>query len=142
MSPIVGLGRKFESVLPFELTYGILGKESIWLIVMTEYGLLGIVAYVFLAIDMVLVIPWRNKNKMLFFMALAYWATSTVSSLPGFCEYLMYLVFFYYIKTGSRYTMSRKKGEWYGIYFHGFKIRYKKREQRRQKSLNTKTENI
>ena len=94
-SPIWGLGSKFSSVIP-------------------GYGLLGIVAYLFLAYWMVYRIPRFFRSIELFYVALAYWVVITLTSIPGFKLYFLYLYFIYFIKKLNKYKHNSdlRKDEW------------------------------
>ena len=135
MAPLFGLGPGFHDVMNNELVRRLLGSESIWLQVMPQLGLVGLMVYIFQVVYFIFIIPKRFKSRQLFFIALAYWVTYTITSLPGFESILFYLFIFYFIKTSSRYKRSAKERKVYGVYFKGFKMHYNiiKRELKRTK---------
>ena len=49
LSPIVGLGYKFMNVMHTSLVAALLGLESMWFRILTQFGLLGVVANLYLA---------------------------------------------------------------------------------------------
>lgn len=113
-SPIWGLGSKFSSVIDNTFVTRLLGGESIWFSVIPGYGLLGIVAYLFLAYWMVYRIPRFFRSIELFYVALAYWVVITLTSIPGFKLYFLYLYFIYFIKKSNKYKHNSdlRKDEW------------------------------
>ena len=114
MSPIWGLGSKFASTINNEYVTRLLGGESIWFSVIPGYGVLGIVAYLFSAYWMIYKIPKYFKSIELFYVSLAYWIVITLTSVPGFKSYFMYLYFMYFIKKSKKYTnkMKKRQNEW------------------------------
>lgn len=103
MSPLFGLGEKYADVLPSFLYSGLYGSESIWLQTLPWNGYFGTAVEFFYAIWSVAVLPKHYGSRPIFFFALAYWVTATVTSLPGIKLYLLYLVYFYFIKTSDVY---------------------------------------
>lgn len=80
----------------------ILGTESIWMKLMIERGLLGIVSYIFLFYDLVKKFG-ITQDSTLFFVTAGYLLAHTMSSLPGFSmSFFMILIFcFYKLKINS-----------------------------------------
>lgn len=124
LSPIVGLGNKFISVLPETLTGGLYGLESIWLFVIMQYGIIGIISYVIYAIYSIIVIPFRFGSKPMIVFAAAYWIAYTCSSLPGIKLYLYFMIMIYFIKNSQRYRQERQTGNIYGIYLKAGRLNY------------------
>ena len=121
-SIIFGLGSKYSLFVNSALVQRILGGESVWLGVIPSYGLFGIICYFFEMVTMIYVIPRNYRSKELFFLGFAYWTANTVSSFPGFLEYLYFLSVFYFIKQSNVYSVKEQKE--YKLYFEGFKIHY------------------
>lgn len=114
MSPIWGLGSKFMSVISNNWTEAILGMESIWLRIMIQYGILGVMSQIFLAYYQIVKIPKYFHSKELRFISLAFWVVRTVTSIPGMHDYLYYLCMMYYIKKSDVYQSKGaiKVKEW------------------------------
>lgn len=115
-SPIIGLGNKFASVLPKSQYALLYGMESIWLWVIVQYGLVGVIIYVLYLIYSVVIIPKKFSCRQIMFFFLAYWITYTASSIPGAKMYLLYLIVFYFIKTSEKYKRNKTEGNVYGVY--------------------------
>lgn len=103
MSPLVGLGYKFMNVMQTNLVAALLGLESIWFRVMTQFGLLGTAAYVYLAYFSLVKLPKRYHSQPLFFISLAYWLTCSLTSLPAFKNYFYYFILIVLIKLSETY---------------------------------------
>lgn len=104
LSPICGLGSKYQQVISQSFYNGIMGAESIWLNVLPCFGVIGLIAYFNNMIYSIWKIPKFFKSNQLFFLMLAYWITYTTTSLPGVKLYLLYLFAFYLIKTSGKYA--------------------------------------
>ncbi|MDB7984037.1 O-antigen ligase family protein [Faecalicoccus pleomorphus] len=124
ISPAFGLGNKFANVLPRSVYVMLYGMESIWLLVIVQYGLVGVIVYLFYAIWSFIYIPIKYKSKPIFFLTLAYWITYTATSVPGLKIHLFYLIVFYFIKISGKYKKSTKEGKIYGVYLQNTKIIY------------------
>lgn len=122
---IFGLGNKYSLYVNNYLIQRMLGSESIWLGVIPSYGLFGVICYIFEMTTMIYIIPHKYRSKELLFLGIAYWVANTVSSFPGFLDYVYFLVLFYYIKESSVYNGSAQQE--YKLYFDNFKIHYTKR---------------
>lgn len=61
---------------------GIYGAESMWISILIDYGLLGIVAYFYFAWSLVRYVC-RNKNSQLVWFIGGYFIFNTLSSIPG-----------------------------------------------------------
>ena len=113
-SPIWGLGSKYRNII-FDYTISLLrGVESIWFFVLPCYGLIGIVSYFYYFYWSVYKIPRFFHSYNLFLYTLAYWLIYSVTSLPGFRTYMLFLVLTYIIKKTSRYQRitNKIKTEW------------------------------
>ena len=128
ISPIVGLGAKYTNVISNVAVSRLLGGESIWFSVLPSYGAVGIIAYIILMIYSLYFIPKTFKSREVFIICLAYWVASTVSSTPGFLEYVYYLVIFYFIKC-SAYYKNQNDGI-YGLYFQKMRIHFRKKKRK------------
>lgn len=92
-SPLWGLGQKATLYYHDRILVGrLLGMESIWLWIMVERGILGIITYCIFIFTLCR-LGWRSRGKCLFFLPLAFIAASTASSTPGMHLYLFYLVY-------------------------------------------------
>ena len=99
MSPIWGLGFKYLNVMDESLTEDLLGSESMWFTILPQFGLIGIAANLVLAYYMIIKIPLTyHYSKPLFFFALAYWITASLTSVPGMKMYYFYFVYFLMMK--------------------------------------------
>ena len=103
MSPIVGLGYKFMNVMHTRLVAALLGLESVWFRVLTQFGILGTIANIILAYFTIVKIPKRYHSQPLFFIALANWVTQSLTSVPGFKYYFYWFVLIAIIKTSKTY---------------------------------------
>lgn len=95
-SPIIGNG--IESIAyfvsdRFDWKWIILGTESIWMKLMIERGILGILSYCVLFIDLIKKLN-VNKDKTMFFIMLGYLCAHTMSSLPGFSISFFLIIMF------------------------------------------------
>lgn len=124
LSPLFGLGPSFSDVLNNETVNRLLGGESVWLGVITQLGLFGVVVYIIQLYYFVVKIPMYFNRKELFFISLAYWVTCSITSVPGFSMMLYYLCIFYFIKTSNRYKKAVNYGKVYGIYISRGIIHY------------------
>ena len=107
-SPLFGLGYKFMNVLHTSLVSRLLGLESIWFRVMTQFGLLGTFVNLMLSYYSLIKVPIKYKSKPLLFFSLAYWITSSLTSVPGMLIYLYYLILIILIKQSDRYLIYRR----------------------------------
>lgn len=107
-SPLFGLGYKFMNVLHTNLVSRLLGFESIWFRVLTQFGLLGTFVNLMLAYYSLIKLPIHYRSRPLLFFSLAYWITASLTSLPGMLMYLYYLVLIVFIKFSDRYLIERK----------------------------------
>lgn len=123
-APVFGLGPSFMDVMSGDLVDRLLGSESVWFSVITQLGVVGIFVYLVQIYYFVIKLPRKFKSKELFFISLAYWITYTISSLPGFCNVLFYVIFFYFIKSSPVYQRAVAENKVYGIYFKGASLRY------------------
>lgn len=102
MSPITGLGEKFDDFLVNQYTLAAYEYESVWLDQMARHGSLGILANLTLAYYSVFLVPKKFKNKEIFIIGLAYWLTYTMTSIPSFRGSLYYITIFYCIKNNCQ----------------------------------------
>ncbi len=109
MSPIVGLGYKFINVMHTSLVAALLGMESIWFQVLTQFGLLGVAANICLVYYSVVKLPRRYHSQPLFFVSLAYWMTHSMTSVPGFKSSFYYFILIIFIKLTTIYQSNHDK---------------------------------
>ncbi|MFI3319049.1 MAG: O-antigen ligase family protein [Rikenellaceae bacterium] len=91
-SPIVGLGYKFQNVMSGRTVDALLGMESMWFRILTQFGLLGVVANSVLAYFSLYKIPRKFGSWPLFYISLAYWVTASATSVPGMLLYMYYMI--------------------------------------------------
>lgn len=103
LSPLVGLGLKYSTVINNELVRGLLGGESIWFLVMPCFGIIGIIVWVNYYLYLIVKIPKYFKSRQAFFFGFAYFVTYTMTSVPGMKVILFYLCIFYFIKSSQKY---------------------------------------
>ena len=106
MSPLFGLGEKFKDLISNSYTEPALSYESLWLLVMPRYGMIGVIAYIIYGFFSVFIIPRKYHSKEILFIMLAYWITYTITSIPSFRTSILFVVIFYYIKTSNAYKKS------------------------------------
>lgn len=102
-SPIVGLGYKFMNVMNTKTVAALLGLESMWFQILTQFGILGTLVNIYLAYYSLLKVPKRFKSQPLFFFSLAYWLTASLTSVPGMKMYFYYFIIIIFIKLSSVY---------------------------------------
>ena len=108
-SPIWGLGQKATLYFPDRRLVGrLLGLESIWIWIMVERGILGIITYCIFIFTLCR-LGWHSRGKCLFFLPLAFIAASTVSSTPGMHLYLFYLVYILIYKIDRNRSRINKR---------------------------------
>lgn len=107
-SPLLGFGYKFMNVLHTSLVSRLLGLESIWFRVLTQFGLLGTFVNLMLAYYSIIKVPQHYRSRPLLFFSLSYWITASLTSLPGMLMYLYYLIMIVFIKQSDRYLIERK----------------------------------
>lgn len=111
-SPIVGWGFKFMNVLNNSLTTALLGLESMWIRIMVQFGIIGIIANVYYAYYSLIKIPKLFHSKSVFYISLAYWVTASLTSVPGMLYYLYFLILIIFIKFSPTYMkMTRAYGK-------------------------------
>ena len=107
-SPIFGMGAKFIDYMELKWVLVLRGMESIWFVALVEYGLFGVLAYLIRALFEIVLIPKYFKSREAFVLAISYWITYTLTSLPGFLTYLYYIIMFFYIKKSIVYVRIKK----------------------------------
>lgn len=106
---LFGFGEQCASYLPKSLVANALGFESIWFEAMSRYGIVGVMGNVIMMLYSVIFIPRKYKCKQAFWIALAYWLTNTLTSIPFFRMSMYYVVYFYCIKMSRVYQKERNK---------------------------------
>lgn len=102
-SPIVGLGFKFLNEMNNTLTVALLGMESMWFRILTQFGLLGVIANLYYAYYSLYIIPRHFKSKSVFFLSVAYWLVASATSVPGMLMYMYFLFIIIFIKLSPSY---------------------------------------
>lgn len=108
LSPIVGLGYKFMNVMHTSLVAALLGLESMWFRILTQFGLLGVVVNVVFAWYSLVKVPRHYKSQPLFFFSLAYWLTASMTSVPGMKMYFYYFALIIFIKMSKVYKTEKE----------------------------------
>lgn len=106
MSPLFGLGEKFQDLISNSYTAAALSYESLWLLIIPKYGIAGIITYVIYGFVCVFIIPRKYHSKELFFLMLSYWVTYSVTSIPSFRASIFFFIVFYYIKRSDIYIKA------------------------------------
>lgn len=106
-SPLVGFGYKFMFVLHTSLVKRLLGFESIWFKIFTQFGLLGFFVNLMLVYYSLIKVPRHYKSRPVLFLSLSYWITASLTSIPGMLMYLYYLILIIFIKLSNRYLIDK-----------------------------------
>lgn len=122
---LFGMGSKYSLYINSIYVQRLLGGESIWFGVLPSYGFFGLICYLIEMLTMVYIVPKKYKSGKLLFLGIAYWMANTVSSFPGFLEYLYFLCIFFFIKNTGEYKAINEQSK-RRIYIDEFKIRYQK----------------
>lgn len=109
MSPIFGLGYKFMNEMTLGIVDDLLGLESMWFRIMTQFGYIGIIVNLIFAYYSLVIIPRKYHSRQIFFLSLAYWITNTITSTPGMLTYMYYLIIFMCIKMSTTYIAKRNE---------------------------------
>ena len=93
-NPIFGNGPTYTFTTVKEADAGIQGAESIWFILMIEYGVIGCIAFLTTIIASIYYL-YKNKMTPLIFLVLMFFVNKSLSSVPGISEgfFLLYIVF-------------------------------------------------
>lgn len=102
-SPIIGLGYKFMYYLKTSAVEALLGLESMWFQILTQFGILGALANIYLAYYSLVKVPRHFKSQPLFFFSLSYWVTASLTSVPGMKMYFYYFIMIVFIKLSNVY---------------------------------------
>ena len=100
---------EFMNVMNTSLVSALLGLESMWFRILTQFGMLGVVANLYLAYYSLIKMPKLYKSRPLFFLSLAYWVTASLTSVPGMKMYFYYFVLIVFIKMSDFYTYNKYK---------------------------------
>lgn len=106
-SPIVGFGFKFLNEMNNALTASLLGMESMWFRILTQFGLIGIAANLCYAYYELWKVPRHYQSRTVFFVSLAYWVVASMTSVPGMLMYMYYLFIIILIKLSPQYDKER-----------------------------------
>lgn len=108
ISPVCGLGAKYANVLSNRYVHDLLGGESIWLTIIVNYGILGLISNIVLAFYSIFLLPKKFNSKPMVFFAVTYWVTNSFTSVPGMHMFMYYLIMIYFMKTSRRYQSNKK----------------------------------
>ncbi len=106
-SPLIGLGFKFLNGMNNMLTAQLLGMESIWFQIITQFGLLGVLANIYYAYYALWKVPMHYKSKPVFFLSLAYWLVASLTSVPGMLIHMYYLFIIIFIKLSPQFNKEQ-----------------------------------
>ena len=82
-SPIIGHGIRAINTLMGGDAEKLLGAESIWIWLLIERGLLGIISYLYLYINILMKMYHKKYKSFYIFFTLAWFALSTMTTTPG-----------------------------------------------------------
>ena len=102
LSPITGLGEKFQQYINNYDTYMALGYESVWLEQTAKHGIIGIIANLYLAYYSIIKIPKKYQSRPAFFLAFAFWLTYSMTIITSFRMDIYYLIYFYFLKFSNK----------------------------------------
>lgn len=108
LSPVVGLGYKFMNVMHTSLVAALLGLESMWFRILTQFGILGVAVNVVFAWYSLVKVPRHYKSQPMFFFSLAYWLTASMTSVPGMKMYFYYFALIVFIKMSKVYKTEKE----------------------------------
>ena len=93
-NPIFGNGPTYTFTTVKEADAGIQGAESIWFVLLIEYGIVGCLAFLITIIASIYYL-YKNKMSPLIFLVLMFFVNKSLSSVPGISEgfFLLYIVF-------------------------------------------------
>lgn len=94
-SPILGHGSRFTNGLTTNYYDEIFGLESVWFMLLIDYGAIGCVVF-FLSILLPIIALHKNGMSFLSFLPLMFLVNKTLSSVPGISIgfHLIFVVFF------------------------------------------------
>ena len=96
-SPLFGLGEKYSNYISNIYTQNALMLESVWFDQMVKHGLMGVAAYLVLACEFIVTIPRKYNFGKLILVPIGFWITYTLTTIPSFRTYLLYIFIFYLI---------------------------------------------
>jgi hypothetical protein len=108
-SPLFGIGEKYSNYISNIYTSNALMLESVWLDQMVKHGLLGICSYLVLAYDYIIKIPKKYNFGKLIMLSIGFWATYTITTIPSFRMYLLYVFIFYLINRSELLNTSGER---------------------------------
>jgi hypothetical protein len=96
-NPIFGNGPSYTFTTVKALDPAILGAESIWFVLLIEYGLFGCLAFLVTIIQPVRYLIKRNL-KPISFIVLMFFVNKSLSSVPGISEGYFFIYIVYFLK--------------------------------------------
>lgn len=109
ISPLFGIGEKYTNYLNNNYTKDALMLESVWLEQMVKHGILGMLAYFILFYEQVIGVARKYKTGKLIIINIAFWITYTITTVPSFRMYYLYILIFYTIFKSSDMDYSREE---------------------------------
>jgi len=106
-APLTGLGERFSDYASEDVIAKVRALESVWFEEGARHGVCGIIGTAILGVFSVIITPYRYRSKEAFFIALAFWATYTLTSVPFVRMNLYYILYFFCIKNSKRYRIKR-----------------------------------
>jgi len=101
--PILGIGLKGLSYYSNQtLVDSLLGLESMWLSIIVQQGIVGIIVNLYLIYTLVFKLGIKQHNRFVLFLSLAYFVVYSMTSVPGFVTSLLYTFIFMFIKTHQK----------------------------------------
>lgn len=97
-SPLFGLGEKYNLYLSSYWLKKVLMLESVWLDQMVKHGIFGILAYLVLAKSFIFKVSKKYEIGKVKYILLGFWITYTITTIPSFKLYLLYILIFYLIR--------------------------------------------
>lgn len=105
--PWFGNGIKSLEYIPNQTQVSnLLGLESCWFRLLVQQGILGIISFIYL-ITSLFKSGCGSTKKTVVFLTAAYLIFNTVTSIPGFLNYLFYMVIFILIKLSTINNFSK-----------------------------------
>lgn len=110
-SLIGGFGEQSLFYLNDANTADLRALESVFFEEMVRHGLLGLLATFIMMYYALIKIPRKFHSKELFFIALSFWVTYSMTSIPFFRMHLYFLTLFYIIKKTPTYCLLSRRGQ-------------------------------
>ncbi len=109
ISPLAGLGEKYNIYLSNYWLKQVLMLESVWLEQMVKHGIMGILSYLILAITFVFKIPRKYNIGKIKYILIAFWIIYTITTVPSFRMHLLYILVFYFIYSNEQNKNNKRE---------------------------------